>query len=301
MYGLIVLAIMAAYLLLSIAVVKGARAYARNAGRSVAHWGWGAALMMGLIPFCIFLRPTIELPDEKNTDIASMITLAEYAKTGRCYREGSLLSAEELRARAIRSLLSAWMETSAHLNKDKFRYHSFLIRNSLTPNDVITSIASKSIVNFPQQAAYPLQTDSDVAVVNADFLRGEFSIVRYSAIRYAEIIPSKSLEAVEARSAHKFFEKLDAHGVGLSLPERAQGFGNHVFRFDLYGFIDVACCEERFSKSFKYDKPPEWYTQYNIDSILSGEQPSHYNLVVSNCGEILQRQEEDGMRYYYPK
>ncbi len=60
MYGLIVIAIAVAYLLLSIAVVKGARAYARNAGRSMARWGWGAALAMWLIPFWDWL-PTVAM------------------------------------------------------------------------------------------------------------------------------------------------------------------------------------------------------------------------------------------------
>ena len=58
MFGLIVLAIMAGYLLLSIIVVKLARRHARQHGKSVTRWGWGAALVMWLIPFWDWL-PTV--------------------------------------------------------------------------------------------------------------------------------------------------------------------------------------------------------------------------------------------------
>ncbi len=58
MFGLIIIVIGVAYLLLSIAVVKGARRHARNNSKSVARWGWGAALVMYLIPFWDWL-PTV--------------------------------------------------------------------------------------------------------------------------------------------------------------------------------------------------------------------------------------------------
>lgn len=56
--GLVVFAVIGLYLLLSIGVVKGAMALARNGGGSVNLWGWGAALVMYLIPFWDLL-PTV--------------------------------------------------------------------------------------------------------------------------------------------------------------------------------------------------------------------------------------------------
>jgi hypothetical protein len=56
--GLVVLAVMGFYLLISIGVVNGAIAHARENGKSKARWGWGAALVMYLIPFWDLL-PTI--------------------------------------------------------------------------------------------------------------------------------------------------------------------------------------------------------------------------------------------------
>ncbi|RLJ69169.1 hypothetical protein [Sulfurisoma sediminicola] len=49
--GLVVFGAMALYFLLSIAVVIGAIVHARKRGRSAAHWGSGAALVMYMLVF----------------------------------------------------------------------------------------------------------------------------------------------------------------------------------------------------------------------------------------------------------
>ena len=58
--GLVVFALMGIYLLISIGVVKGAIAHAREKGKSVKRWGWGAALVMYLIPFWDWI-PTVAM------------------------------------------------------------------------------------------------------------------------------------------------------------------------------------------------------------------------------------------------
>ena len=58
MFGLIVILIALGYLLLSVAVVIAMRKHARNTGKNVRRWGWGAALVMWLIPFWDWL-PTV--------------------------------------------------------------------------------------------------------------------------------------------------------------------------------------------------------------------------------------------------
>ena len=58
MIGPIVLGAALLYLLVSIAVVRGAIRYARSNGKSTKRWGWGAALVMYLIPFWDWL-PTV--------------------------------------------------------------------------------------------------------------------------------------------------------------------------------------------------------------------------------------------------
>jgi len=58
MIGPIVLGAALLYLLVSIAVVRGAIRYARNNGKSTKCWGWGAVLVMYLIPFWDWL-PTV--------------------------------------------------------------------------------------------------------------------------------------------------------------------------------------------------------------------------------------------------
>ena len=224
----------------------------------------------------------------------AMVSLAEYTKTGRCYRTGTTLSAEELRERAIRGFLSAQTERDAFLNGGKSRHQTFLIRKSLSPSEIIDAIASKSIVNLPNEAAYTLKTDYDISYVDSRFLLGEFSVVGYRTGGSVKITPSNSFRATDDTSARKVFEGMVSHKVGLSLFEKALGYGNHVFRIDYYSFIDLRCCEKRYGKVSESGNPPEWYARKNINEILNGENPRHYNLAVSNCGEVLQRTEDNG-------
>jgi hypothetical protein len=58
--GFVVFAVMGLYLLISIGVVTGAIAYAKREGRNVKRWGWGAALVMYLIPFWDWI-PTVAM------------------------------------------------------------------------------------------------------------------------------------------------------------------------------------------------------------------------------------------------
>lgn len=58
MFGLAYLVAFGIYLLISIGVVKRAISYARKNGKSAKKWGWGAALVMYLIPFWDWI-PTV--------------------------------------------------------------------------------------------------------------------------------------------------------------------------------------------------------------------------------------------------
>ncbi len=56
--GLVILGALALYLLVSIFVVIGAIKHAKNNGKSTKRWGWGAVLVMYLIPFWDWI-PTV--------------------------------------------------------------------------------------------------------------------------------------------------------------------------------------------------------------------------------------------------
>lgn len=58
--GFVVFVAMGLYLLVSIGVVKGAVVYARKYGKSAIRWGFGAALVMYLIPFWDWI-PTVAM------------------------------------------------------------------------------------------------------------------------------------------------------------------------------------------------------------------------------------------------
>lgn len=223
----------------------------------------------------------------------AVVSLAEYAKTGHCYQNGSILSEEDLHDRTIRNLLTAEMKSSAQANKYKTYVKTFLIQRSLTPGDVIDAVASKSIINLPKSAAYQLNTDLDVANVDPEFLRGDFSIIHYSqTFGHVGVVPSRGVKAADADIARKHLDGKRKRGFDLSLFERALGYGNHYFRVDVFSHIDLACCEELSGKYPKDGKPPESYSWQIIDSIKKGEMPVRRYLVVSNCGDLLHRSED---------
>jgi hypothetical protein len=56
--GLVIIVAMALYLLISIGVVAWAISHAKKKGKSVKKWGWGAALVMYMIPFWDWI-PTV--------------------------------------------------------------------------------------------------------------------------------------------------------------------------------------------------------------------------------------------------
>lgn len=58
--GFVVLVALGLYLLISIGVVRGAVVYARKSGKSAIRWGFGAALLMYLIPFWDWI-PTVAM------------------------------------------------------------------------------------------------------------------------------------------------------------------------------------------------------------------------------------------------
>lgn len=58
--GLVIFGVMALYLVIAIFVVTGAISHARKNGKSVGRWGWGAALVMYLIPFWDWI-PTVAM------------------------------------------------------------------------------------------------------------------------------------------------------------------------------------------------------------------------------------------------
>ena len=58
MIGPIVLGVALLYFLISFAIVRVAIGYARKNGKSTKHWGWGAALVMYMIPFWDWI-PTV--------------------------------------------------------------------------------------------------------------------------------------------------------------------------------------------------------------------------------------------------
>lgn len=60
MFGLAVLLVMLAYLLFSILVVRRSVRYAIDRGKSAKRWGWGAAIVIFLIPFWDWL-PTVAI------------------------------------------------------------------------------------------------------------------------------------------------------------------------------------------------------------------------------------------------
>ena len=223
-----------------------------------------------------------------------VVSLAEYTETGRCYRNGSILSAEELRMQTIRSLLADEKEAAERENTDRTYVKAFLIPRSLTSEDVINAVVSKSIVNLPKEATFPISTESDVVNVNSKFLHGDFSIILYGG-GYVFITPSGGIKAVDSKVAQKYLDEQRKPGFQLSLFERALGYGNHYFQVDAFSHIDLGCCEDRYVKNPKGGLSSEWYTREIIRRFENRDMLPRSYLVVSNCGDILHRQSDEGI------
>lgn len=227
-----------------------------------------------------------------------MVSLYGYKETGRCYRNGSMLSAEELRTQTIKSLLTAEMESSRRSNKYKTYVKTFLIQQSWTSDDVKDAVLSNSISNLQKEATYPINSDQDIERVPYTFLQSEFSIIQYGAGN-VRIIPSRSIEAIDINIAKKNIAPERKKPFKLNIFERALGYGNKYFTVEVFAFIDLACCEEIYIKYPKAGKAPEWYAGRIIDSIITGEQPIRRHLITSNCGDILHRSEDDYVWYTF--
>lgn len=228
----------------------------------------------------------------------TIATLNKYAETGGCYRNGSTLSAKELRMRTIRSLLAAEVQSAARRNVGQVWVRIFLISKSMTSDDVINAIKSKSIINIPDEAAYQLKTDRDVANIDPEFFQGNFSIIQFGASSVS-IIPSKSIVAIAPDVAQKDREERRQLPLNLSQSESMFGYGSHYFRVHAFRYIDLGCCEPRYSRSPKNGKSPEWYSRQNIKPIETGKSPSRLHLVVSNCGDLLHRNYDGDERYLF--
>lgn len=222
--------------------------------------------------------------------------MAEYTQTGRCYRDGLILSTEELRVRTIRSLLIAEMQTAERQNTDRPSTKAFLISRSLTSDDVVSAVVSKSIVKLPEEEVYPINNESDIENVHLEFLRSEFSIIRYGGGNVF-ITPSRDLEVVNSKVARKHLDEERKNGLNLSLFERALGYGQLYFQVKNFSFIDLGCCEERYSTDPKGGISPERYAHEVIRAIKTGNQPARRHLIVSNCGDILHHY-DDGYTWY---
>lgn len=215
------------------------------------------------------------------------------AETGRCWSTGTVLSAEELRIRAIRSLLMVYADIPRWKRK---RIRSSLIPRSLSNDDVIDLVRTKAIVNLEKETVYPVNTEREINSVPDEFLRGEFSLLLYSHI--LGITPSSGIDAVSVEAARSYLDPNPKHSKRLSLTERARGYGNHYFHKESY-VIRRYCCEEPDSP----DKAvrAERYSQEVINAIERGKYVyadiggtlSRSRLVVSNCGDVLQRPRDE--------
>lgn len=215
-------------------------------------------------------------------------SMANYAEAGQCYWSGSKLTDEELRENMLRNLITAQVRAGEQENNGQKWVETFLIRRSLSGNDVIAAVKSKSVIGLPREAVYLLNTVQDVASVSSEFLRENFSIIQYGAGQVS-IIPSQDIEATNTELAIKYLDEKHKHRFNLSFFERITGYGNHYFKVNIYSHIELACCEDIYGRYPKEGKDPDWYTRKNIAYVEAKGKFPHRYLVVSNCGSVLQR------------
>jgi hypothetical protein len=229
--------------------------------------------------------------------IAAVEYMTEYTNTGKCYRTNSILSAEEMRARVIRSLLISEMQSAARRNYGQIWQRNYLVSRNIGSEELIRLIKSKSIVNLDQEAVYRAMSANEIDSIDANFLSSNFSIVKQEADAM-EIIPIRNLAVMGAEEALKLRTDQLVRGFELSTFERAFGYGNRRFQLDSYVIL-LDCCSPSLIKYPRSNKSPEWHANQMIDSVSTGKFSYRANLVVSNCGEILHRNDQGETRFFF--
>ena len=229
--------------------------------------------------------------------IAAVEYMTEYAKTGKCYRTNSILSAEEMRARVIRNLLIFEMQSAARRNYGQMWQRNYLVSRDIGSEELIRLIKSKSIINLDQEAVYTAMSAKEIDSIDANFLSSNFSIVKQDS-GGMDIIPIKNLAVMGAEEALKLRTDQLVRGFELSTFEHAFGYGNRRFQFDSYA-IPLDCCSPLLIKYPRSHKSPEWNANQMIDWISTGKLPYRASLDVSNCGEILHRNDQGETRFSF--
>lgn len=229
--------------------------------------------------------------------VAAVEYMNEYTNTGKCYRTNSILSGEDMRARVIRNLLISEMESAARRNYGQIWQRNYLISRDITSDELIRSIKSKSIINLEQEAAYTAMSKKEIDSINANFLSTNFSIVKQGPDA-VDIIPIRNLVAIGTNEASKVRADQHKRGFELTTIERTFGYGDRRFQFDFY-VISLDCCSPSLIKNPHSHKSPEWNANRMIDWISTGKLQRRVNLVVSNCGELLHRNDEGETRFFF--
>lgn len=219
--------------------------------------------------------------------------MTEYTKTGKCYRTNSILNTEDMRERVYISLLATEMLMSVEDSTDKLDVKTFLIPKSLTKEEVIDAIQTKSIIDLPTQAMYSINSHEEIKRLDPKIFRNEFSVVAYG-MGYATITPSNGLTVAPFDDAKRYLDSTQKNGFVLSRLQRALGYGVYHYQLKDRWVIDLLCCQDRDKRSSYSEKSPEWHSRQMIKSIKEDKKYFEKYLVVSNCGEIL-HYKVDGM------
>ena len=197
----------------------------------------------------------------------------------------------------IRSLLVAIAQSADRRNKGQIWMRNYLVDKNMTSEEVIRSIESKSIIALPQEALYSPKSAKDIVSIDTKFLVGNFSIVSGDSDSF-EIIPIRSLTAMNTIEMQTYHTDQRNQGIKLSVFERSLGYGNNNFLFERYT-IPLDCCLPTLIRYPRSKKSPEWHANQIITRISTGKSPNRNNLVVSNCGEILHRNDEGETRFFF--
>jgi hypothetical protein len=223
----------------------------------------------------------------------SMEYMAEYSKKGLCYSTNSVLSEQELRERTIRNWLKAQIK-DARENNNKYILKTFLILGSMSSEDVISSIKSKSIMNMQDLAIYQLEEPNDVDKIEPKFLQGEFSFIKHYMYEYIVITPSKSIQLTNSLDVKRQFSNYKIYVADhdrqyvITELDKVIGFGNYFFKVYQYSF-SLGYSRKDYAKEIINNDGiyPEQYSKEIINDIKLGKEPSSSHIIVSNCGSVL--------------
>ena len=225
---------------------------------------------------------------------ALFFALIEYNKMGKCIKENRVLSAQELRIKALRDLMQYELHHNAWFQD---RYKLILLQRNVTELEIDSLIKSSAILNLINESKIEVNNQSDIDGLDPVIIARPFTLINYTPtsktilISYSgsqmKIVQSDSISVVEVEKAES--DLLRGFRFEFNFLERLLGYGKNYYSFKAH-HITLDCC----------DGNPHAESQSEIvkrNLISTRSRGLQRYLIVSNCGDLMFINEREPQMY----